>query len=721
MNFKSLREDKLKLTQEQFASVYEVSIEQVQSWDSGNMDGFDIVMIQRIATNSNMDFNEIMCYEKPKLKAFEAKYTWEKTDFTKRSLIDYIKSSLEKMDVSDECQKRYIDDFKLGLDANLVKPSVAIVGRSDTGKSTLINSLIGMEKMPTSWTPTTSIAVYIKHINERPAFIKEDAWVFASECDGENLWNAKRLYDEDYCIKWKIAAGEVDVLRKFGTRQGGGLSTNAGSAVVFIDAPILLNCDIVDLPGFGTETSSDDSITLKAAQRTDILIYLSQANGFMRIEDIEYLKQNARSLPVWEKKGDNEVKPLANLFVVASQAQSVNNGNEFDLKNILSKGYENFAKTLSNDYWRSREDTSGYEYTAKIISERFFTYTTDIPSLCERFITELKLVVEQLPDLIDRRTKAFIHDYVESRKPSLIAELEKYEALVKDREKYVLLLDKIRESKLQRTADNDKSKGEIKSKISQLSMESKLAFTEYYSSVINTDAIVSKLKSKKIKNKKEDIECFASQLQDELQENCSKILESKSEELSESVKKYITQFADNIQMVSNKADINVDFDAAYAFVSNLSKIGIIGGLGAYIAGEAAFLLGSFEFLIGVGGRIALGAAGLGPVGIVIGLAIAASLGLAKLFGGGWEKSVAKKLVKSYEENEVLDKYSSSISGYWNDTDKAFIAAAKKLDEEWDNYVSNLETLVDDYDVDNINNNITTLKNVQSFFENIPLS
>ena len=68
----------------------------------------------------------------------------------------------------------------------------------------------------------------------------------------------------------------------------------------------MLNCDIVDLPGFGTETDSDDEITLKAAQRTDVLIYLSQANGFMRIEDIEYLKQNVRNLPIWEKKGDNE-------------------------------------------------------------------------------------------------------------------------------------------------------------------------------------------------------------------------------------------------------------------------------------------------------------------------------------------------------------------------------------------------------------------------------
>lgn len=718
MNFKSLREDKLKLSQEQFASVYEVAIEKVKSWDDGNTDGLDVVMLQKIATKSNMNFNEIMCYEKPKLKAFEARNTWEKADFTKKSLVEYIKSNLEKMEVSNDCQKRYIDDFELGLNANLVKPSIAIVGRSDTGKSTLINSLIGMDKMPTSWTPTTSIAVYIKHINERPEFIKEDAWVFASECDGENLWNAKRLYDEEYCQKWKIAAGEVDTLRKFGTRQGGGLSTNAGAAVVFIDAPILLNCDIVDLPGFGTETSSDDAITLKAAQRTDILIYLSQANGFMRIEDIEYLKQNVRSLPVWEKKGDNSVKPLANLFVVASQAQSVNNGNEFELKNILAKGYENFAKTLSDDYWTSRENTSGYEYTAQNIRDRFFTYTTDIPVLCERFISELKLIVEQLPDLIDKRTKTFIHDYVESRKPSLLAEIEKYDNLVKEREKYFLLLKEIKNSELQLAHDNDKSRGEIKAKIAQLSMDSKSDFNTYYSSVINTDAIVDKLKSKKIKNKKEEIECFASQLQDELQEKCGQILENKSEELSESIKKYINTFTENIQMASNKADIKVDFDVAYAFASNLAKMGIIGGLGAYIAGEAAFLLGGFVF--GLGGRIALGAVRLGPMGIAIGLIIAAALGIAKLFSGGWEKSIAKKLVKAYEENEVLLKYNSSINNYWKDTNDAFDGASKKLEEEWDNYVANLKKLVNNYDMDSINENITTLKNVQSFFENIPL-
>ena len=719
MNFKSLREDKLKLTQEQFAEVYGIDIAAVIELEKNNNPGLDI--IQAIMQRTGMSFEDVTSFEKPKLKAFEAKYTWEKADFTKKSLVKYIRESLKKMEVSEEQQAKYIEDFKLGIDANLVKPSISIVGRSDTGKSTLINSLIGMDKMPTSWTPTTSIAVYIKHIKEKPSFIKEDVWVFASECDGENLWNAKKLDDEEYCKKWKIASGEVDVLRKFGTRQGGGLTTNAGSAVVFIDAPILLNCDIVDLPGFGTETDSDDAITLKAAQRTDVLIYLSQANGFMRIEDIEYLKQNVKNLPIWERKGENEVKPLSNLFVVASQAHTVCQGNEIELKNILAKGYENFSKTLSKDYWSSRTNVSGYSYSANVVGDRFFTYTTDIPLLCERFLSELKLIIEQLPYLIDKRTKKFIHEYVDKRKPNLSAEIEKYEKLVEDREKYVILLKQIDASELQRTADNDKNKQEIKNSILELSMESVNEFSEYCSSILNTDSIANRIKSKKIKNKKDDIECFASQLQDELQATCESLLEKKSEDLKSKIKTYISQYSESIGAAFKNSDVDIDFDAGFAFASALSKIGIIGGLGAYIAGEAAFLLGSMKFILGIGGDIALSALSLGPIGVAIGLVIAASLGIAKLFGGGWEKSVAKKLIKSYEENDLIEKYHNAIKEYWVNTDKAFEQAAKKLDDEWNRYVSELRSTVEEYDIDSINANITSLKNIQNFFDNIPLS
>lgn len=722
MNFKSLREDKLKLSQDQFAELYDVSVEKVQAWDK-NCEDISFKILEKIAQNTGMTLNEVTGYEKPVLKAFDAEYTWEKADFTKKSLIGYIRQSLERMGVTEEQKKNYIDDFEMGIEANFIKPSISIVGRSDTGKSTLINSLIGMEKMPTSWTPTTAIAIYIKHIKERPDFIKEDAWVFSDSVDGENLWNAKMLCDEEYCKKWKIAAGEIDILRKYGTRQGGGLSNHAGSAVVFIDAPILLNCDIVDLPGFGTETGSDDEITLNVAKETDILIYLSQANGFMRIEDITYLKENVRNLPVWEKKGDNDLKPLANLFVVASQAHTVCQGNEIELNNILAKGYENFAKTLSKEYWRRRKELSGYDYLNKEIRSRFFTYTTDIPVLCERFTIELKKILELLPDIISKKTKKFIHDYVVNRKPNLEAEIEKYEKMLGDRDKYLQLLREIDSSELERSQNNDENKSKIKDKIKSLCKDSVNEYADYVSSLINTDAIAIKIKNKGIKNKKEEIECFASELQDEMQNECNELLEKKSQELANSIKNYIKQYENNIQIIFNSVDAKIDFDAGFAFASALSKIGIIGGLGVYVAGEAAFWFGSMTLIAGVVSHLPWGAMtliNLGPIGIAVGLALAAGIGVIKLFGGGWEKSVAKKLVKSYEENNVIDQYRNAIYDYWEKTENAFDKAAFKLDEEWNSYVSILRQTVEEYDVDKINENLVTLKNIMNFFGNIPL-
>lgn len=719
MDFKGLRKTKLRLSQEEFAKLYDVSIEKVQMWDEDNDVSYKI--LEKIAQNTGMTLDEITGYEKPKPKAFDAKNTWEKADFTKKSIVDYIKDALDKMDLPEVQKKNYIDDLQAGVLQNLVKPSISIVGRSDTGKSTLINALIGMEKMPTAWTPTTSIAVYIKHINDRPDFIKGDTWVFADSVGEEQLWNVKKLYNEDYCKKWKVAEGSVDILRQFGTRQGGKSEQNVGSAVVFLDAPILLDCDIVDLPGFGTDKESDDTITFRAAQRTDILIYLSQANGFMRIEDITYLKENVRNLPVWEQKEENKLRPLSNLFVVASQAHTVGNGNINELTNILKKGYENFTKTLSEDYWLKREEVSGYSgYGKKFLPTRFFTYTTDIPSLCTNFNSELKKILEVLPEVIHNRTTTFIREYVKKRKLNLEAELKKYENLLNERENYVTLLQEIDDNELKRTKDNDEQKQHIRDFISDLSTQSRDEFINFCSETINTDALIKRIKSKGIKNKKEDVECFASQLQDELQAKCDSILGEKAKILSEKTEKYVKNYSEGIKAAFEKSSIEVDFDAGFAFASSLAAIGILGGLGAYIAGEAAFWFGSMAFIAGLGGDIALGASMFGPVGITIGIAIIATLGLVELFGGGWEKREAKKIVKEYDENGVVEKYCTAISDYWNKTENAFNQAAEELDMKWNEYVDNLRDTVNNYDVNKIQGDIQNVKNIMAFFDNIPL-
>ena len=76
MDFKSLRSDKLKLTQEEFANLYGISIQEVQELDKTGKPDMDLIV--KIATKSGLDFNTILSYEKPRVKPINAKDTLPK-------------------------------------------------------------------------------------------------------------------------------------------------------------------------------------------------------------------------------------------------------------------------------------------------------------------------------------------------------------------------------------------------------------------------------------------------------------------------------------------------------------------------------------------------------------------------------------------------------------------------------------------------------------------
>ena len=721
MNLKTFREEKLKIkTRSAFAELLGVEQSSVSQWEE-DPDSITYPIIQRILEKTGVSYEELTGWEKPVFAPLKVKDTWKNAEFTKCTLSEYVNNMLNRLDLSEELRSAYIDDLNAGIHSSLIKPKVAIVGRSDTGKSTLINALIGNDKMPTSWTPTTSIAVYIKHVSDRPDFIEEDVWVFKNSLDGKNMWNERMLYNEEYCRSWKIASGGVEILSSFGTRQGENYDKAAGSAVIFLDAPILKNCDIVDLPGFGTETKSDDYITFGVAPKADVIIYLSLANGFMRREDIEYLKCNIGELPIWEEKESNTLSPLQNLFVVASQAHTIGR-DPAELLRILDSGCEELTKTLPNGYWAEREKASGYVYSDGGYAElraRFFAYTTDILDVCKPFNEELTKLLEVLPVIIDERTKEFVRKYVASRKPNLINELQKYDGIMAEKQRYEELLSAIDANELSRVQENDSRKETCRSEISRLCKESLDEFSSYISNTVNIDALVTLMRERGVKNKKKDIEQFGSFLMSKLQAQCEDILKSKSKILSEKAKEYITAFSESIENPFKNSSINVDFDAGWAFASALSKIGMVGGLGVFLKGTLLFMSAG----LGIGTSVWAGvltSSIFGPIGLVAGLLIVGGLNVVKLFGGGWENNVAKKIVGEIEENKLAEKYRAGITEYWDQTESAFEQAAAKLDEEWNAYVEDLRKMIDSYDINEIQNKIETLKGLSDFFDSIPL-
>lgn len=191
MNFKSLREDKLKYTKEQMAKLCNVDLATIDEWEENNNP--PMKAIEDIAKGTGLDFNSILSYEKPVVEKIVLKDNWQKADFTKKTLFTYIDDNLDKLNISKELREKYLDELQEGLNQNLIKPKISFVGRSDTGKSTLINSLLGENMMPASWTPTTSIAVYLKHSNDKPNFMKNNVCIFSSTLDGEDAWNEKKI------------------------------------------------------------------------------------------------------------------------------------------------------------------------------------------------------------------------------------------------------------------------------------------------------------------------------------------------------------------------------------------------------------------------------------------------------------------------------------------------------------------------------------------------
>jgi len=723
------------MTQDEFATLIGQRQDYISRLEK-KPDQIPLEVLIIIANKTGMTIDQLVKYQKPIIKTLNTEFTWQSADFTKKTLIDYIERfSADLNNMSDAHYNRFISDLRTGVHKAINKPKIAFVGRSDVGKSAMINAIIGAEKVPTAWTPTTSIIVYIKHLLDRPSFISEEVWVFKASKDGTG-WDESRLNDEAYCQEWKLAAGGIDILKAYGTRQGDKFITEeAGSAIVFVDSDVLKNCDFVDLPGFGTgDREEDDAVTLSASQRADVLVYLSIANGFMRDEDIQYLHHAIKNLNIIETKEDMCIPPLSNLFIVASQAHTVDQGNETSLKNILDKGCERFEKTITENFWSDRESATGYVYTHDIFRSRFFTYSTDIEYTRTAFEEEMKRVIEMLPGQVERKAKDFVKDYAESVGISLDKDIEDYNNMIEEKEKYENLLNEIIKNEPARKNSSLNNRIKVSKKIDEFCKESISEFAEKYETIISVDSIVNIIKTKGFKKKKEDVQLLSNYVNSLIEDAMQTVLKEKSENLSDIIDKYISGFQQSI--LGEKADkigINtVPFNATRAFATGLTGLATFGGLalwastlgnlGAYIlVAKGVSLLSAIGISVGGTAAAASAVAAIGgPVVLGIALAVIASLTAFLILSGGWEKNLAKKLVKVYDGQNALMKYKKAIKVFWDDTQRAFAAASDNMEKEWEDYVENLRGMIENYDAADIMRRINTARTIKSFFTNIPL-
>lgn len=721
-DLKSFRNKQLNgMSQEDFARQVGISHDRVSRMESDPRQ-VSLEVLIKIAIHFGMSLDELISLPKPVVEALNVDYTWSSAEFIRRTLLDYI----DKSGVGADYEKD-IKELAALVEKTIRKPKVAFIGRSDVGKSTMINTLLGTARMPAHWTPATAIAVYVKHVNDRPAYMDDDVWVFQSDPTTNEIWDDTRLGDEQYCRSLRLSSGNYDLLNTYGTRKGEHFAeSKATAAAVFIDSSMLLNCDIVDLPGYGTgDRLEDDALSLREKSKADVLVYLSIANGFMRSEDISYVKDAIPSLADIQACGEAELKPLANLFVVASQAHVIDHGNMEELKNILTAGCERFEKSLTEGFWDDRRKPDN-------LVDRFYYYTSNTPILRERFERDFAALIEALPQVVEQRAKDIVAEWVEGKDKALQDAIAGYQQLLDDRHKCEEALKEYDRNEPKRHAAFQKARQKILDGIARYKRESKDELAEYYGRTITVDNIVALMEQRDVAKKKDDIQVFSTYVSGLLQDRTNDILKKTSNKLVRDIDDFLDAFEVSSAISVDSVSFKVSpFSKEQAFAAGLTGVATYGALaiwaascgnlGGYIlVAKGVSLLSALGISVGGTAAAASAVASIGgPIVLGIALALIAAISVFAIFSGGWRKTVAKRFVEAYRDERVLDKLQNNINTYWSDTQTAFNASADNLNAEWKKHIEELREKLQSYDVDAILSAKEEAERMRNFLQNIP--
>jgi len=482
----------MKITQVKLAELLGIRPDTAAKWENKPLEDLEGKQIRNLAKHFGMTTDEVLGYKKPDLEPLKPEHTFIKVDELREKISTRIQQRKNVSDSEESGKNEVYDNYNAFLREVTKKPKIALFGGYDVGKSTLINALVGNDKLPVAWRPTTAIIILVR---QKPNGVNSECMVLRYRKDEEGSEEFNPDWFDDNPDKLKelcIAEGSVELLNLYGTRNGRKEGREkereeAAAAILYVDSDILRNVDIIDLPGFrdwGELGVHDDRVAKELLYNNHTYhaaVYLSRANGFFtEMRDGEQLMSVIEHLPWLEKKGENEIKPFGNLFIIASQAHTVDGGNQSSLEEIYKDAYADILSLLPVTVIKERSEYSGYsiEEYHSYLGKRFFSYSTNNEAINESFNTSLTELLQEMTDVVYKEAKEELLKYAKASMDAITDELETLSAIRNEwREKEGELVE-IENNEETRKEKNQKRKLEVREKIERFKERSNSEFTD---------------------------------------------------------------------------------------------------------------------------------------------------------------------------------------------------------------------------------------------------
>ncbi|WP_318451469.1 dynamin family protein [Photobacterium leiognathi] len=629
-------------------------------------------------------------------------------------------------------------------------PILAVMGPSDSGKSHLINKLMGKDLAPEGYQPMTAASTLFVHSDQRPLGIDEDVVVFKYESSGKKF-NLDMLVSGSY-DEFVIAKGKPEILEVYGARDENDniLYPETYIAVVYTDSPVLKRVSLLDTPGqlidpdFIRKEQADedsefqfDSIDVRKAYEAmglaDAILFTSSISKFLRDGEPAFFANILRApgnVPLDPKN------PLNNITILATAAFTVKDTDDF--KKAAIRASNNFNKEMTHylyDDWS--ESCEGITLpTANDWAERMMPFLSENQNFVDAFNERFEALVTDTQKNINLRRQKRVSLIKKQLTLQLDAEIEKLNNKRRDNAERLKEVTE-QDARFRRDVNGLLVKfNRLKESISVLKSESIDEMNDVFDNLKNAEFLYDFI-NERFDNKDSAKKEISGAIGSYLESKTRRIFKSKSKKFADELDLMLMEYAKIVpgylpimehSDVPQKGKMHIDassFDTRSAFIGGLSGLTAFGAMSFYVS-TIASNLGAYILIGQASGVLAtlgitssastlpwlVGATG-GPV--VWGIAIAAAIAylVFRIFSD-WRKSLSKSVSKAISNDKLFDKIEDDISKYWDETSIAFDIALQALITETDLYIKTLyEDASKSYDGQEINNAIDCLSTIKT--------